>query len=276
MFKICDIVEIAEESDSTGMLDFKKGKGYEVEMIQYNFNVDFKGRIERHQEILLRDDNGRTDWYHCTHFKLKEEEVTVENNPVFKIGDTIICTDTSSEGLSAHSLTTGKEYVVKDVWGLYNRNVVVVGDGGEEVGVLGFRFKLKEDSEVENKECLFKGQDVVQCKVFGRGVVESVYTEGDEVHVEFECGLNSRNYTLKGELYSLFPDRVITLSLVKRPFTPTLQAGDVVAAVCKTGYRFSKVVVNEESVEHVESSHGVVFEKELFEFYRLGEKINFK
>lgn len=61
MFKIGDIVEITDESDATGMLDFVKGKGYTVEL--------YAGGM-----VNVVNESGKLGWYSKHHFKLKEEK----------------------------------------------------------------------------------------------------------------------------------------------------------------------------------------------------------
>lgn len=47
---------------------------------------------------------------------------------MFKIGDTLVCTETNSVQLSANSVTTGEEYVVTGLW---EGGVHIVNDDGE-------------------------------------------------------------------------------------------------------------------------------------------------
>lgn len=75
MFKIGDIVEITDESDATGMLDFVKGKGYTVEL--------YAGGM-----VNVVNESGKLGWYSKHHFKLKEkEEKKVET--LFKEGQVV-------------------------------------------------------------------------------------------------------------------------------------------------------------------------------------------
>ena len=78
MFKIGDIVEITDESDATGMLDFVKGKGYTVEL--------YAGGM-----VNVVNESGKLDWYSKHHFKLKEkEEKKVEKKEcLFKEGQVV-------------------------------------------------------------------------------------------------------------------------------------------------------------------------------------------
>lgn len=75
MFKAGDIVEITDESDATGMLDFVKGKGYTVEL--------YAGGM-----VNVINESGKLGWYSKHHFKLKEkEEKKVET--LFKEGQVV-------------------------------------------------------------------------------------------------------------------------------------------------------------------------------------------
>lgn len=75
MFKAGDVVEVTEESDATGMLDFVKGKGYTVEL--------YAGGM-----VNVVNESGKLGWYSKHHFKLKEkEEKKVET--LFKEGQVV-------------------------------------------------------------------------------------------------------------------------------------------------------------------------------------------
>lgn len=86
MFKIGDIVEITDEADATGMLDFVKSNGYKVEAVDYN-GKDWCA----HNIILLKDEFGKKDWYNVSHFKLKEdgEQVSKTIETDFRVGQTV-------------------------------------------------------------------------------------------------------------------------------------------------------------------------------------------
>lgn len=200
MFKIGDVVEITEESDATGMLDFKDGKGYKV--------------INRHshQEILLQDEGGHIDWYHGTHFKLK--------------GDTI----------------------------------------------------------VEKKECLFKEGQVVWDVVYGKGkVVEIAEYSIYPVVVQFSD--ETMAYSEDGKTYethgrTLFFSEPKIEAATEPLFEPTLKEGDKVVCIDKN-IEFSSgptavLTVIEEDEKFVETSEYGLMGKHRWDFYRLGEKINFK
>lgn len=67
MFKVGDVVEITAESDATGMLEFKSGKGYVVQ----DFRVSEAG-VWWEQVYLCGEGNSSEGWYDASHFKLKE------------------------------------------------------------------------------------------------------------------------------------------------------------------------------------------------------------
>lgn len=81
MFKIGDIVEITDEANASGMLDFIHGKGYKVEAFDYNGK-----EWCAHNIILLKDESGKKDWYNESHFKLNEEK-KMETD--FRVGQTV-------------------------------------------------------------------------------------------------------------------------------------------------------------------------------------------
>lgn len=87
MFKVGDIVEITEESDAAGMLDFIKGKGYPV--LDWSNQPSSGGYTTVYiQQIRLKDESGRVGWYGSGFFKLKEkEEKKVET--LFKKGQVV-------------------------------------------------------------------------------------------------------------------------------------------------------------------------------------------
>lgn len=82
MFKIGDIVEITEESDAMGMLDFKYGKGYKV-LVSGILDV-----VSGNPMIFIEDESGNSMWYAASHFKLKG--TTVEKKEcLFKEGQVV-------------------------------------------------------------------------------------------------------------------------------------------------------------------------------------------
>lgn len=84
MFKVGDIVEITDESDATGMLDFTKGWSYivhETRLSEYG----------EYSQVFMLDDSGVTGWYHQNHFKLKEDAKVEKKECLFKEGQEVHC-----------------------------------------------------------------------------------------------------------------------------------------------------------------------------------------
>ena len=280
MFKIDDVVEITEESNASGMLDFKDGKGYKVESVRY-YEYNSTGRPYRENEdIRLTDESGVSEWYAVSHFKLKVEEA-MEDTVKFKIGDTLVCTETNPVELSANFITTGEEYVVTGLWEL---GVRIADDDGEERGVCDYRFKLKGGTIVEKRECLFKEGQVVWDVVYGKGrVVEIAEYSIYPVVVQFSD--ETMAYSEDGKTYethgrTLFFSEPKIEAATEPVFEPTLKKGDVVIISRFKGWtireNFKIGVVEEETEEFVYTTGDDPWDKYARDFYRLGEKINFK
>lgn len=206
MFKIGDIVEITEESDATGMLDFKKGEGYAV----CDYRVAQAGTHTA--QVYVYTESGKGDWYHCTHFK------------------------------------------------------------------------LKEDTIVEKKECLFKEGQVVWDTSYGRGVV--TYSTEVQAQVKFDSQKEGNIWFTQEGVYQLGTaarNRTLFFSEPKieaatEPlFEPTLEEGDKVVCIDKNiEFSSGPATVIEEDEKFVKTSEYGLMGKHRWDFYRLGEKINFK
>lgn len=276
MFKVGDIVEITSESSATGMLDFVDGKGYAVWGVGLKFNPVDVGLIH----IKLVDESGRMDWYTASHFKLKKED-----GVKFKIGDTLVCTETDPIELSATSITAGEEYVVTRLW---EYGVRIVNDDGEEVGVCDHRFKLKEDTVVEKKECMFKVGQVVWDLRNGRGVVQKIVDDGRyPVVVKFDLkdteGYEVTNYytadgrfAITQNIRSLYFSEPKIEAATEPVFEAVLKKGDWVVLSDNAAQAIVKVV-NETDFELFYEGDGAVSGvfKSTVDVYRLGEKIEF-
>lgn len=206
---------------------------------------------------------------------------------MFKIGDTLVCTETNLVELSANSITTGEEYVVGGLW---EDGVRIVNDDGEEVGVCDYRFKLKEEVKVEKKECLFKEGQVVWDLRNGRGVVEEI-TNDERYPVKVRFDLKDMDgyeitdhYTADGRYVSTQTVRSLYFSEPKieaatEPvFVPVLKEGDMVFAY---GWHedvagdMGRIVVSSETERAVFDENDIGWLKTHWEFYKLGEKIEF-
>lgn len=84
MFKIGDIVEITEGSDATGMLDFKKGKGYKVLESRY-----WDEYTSIPQVYIKGEGDNSLGWYAASHFKLKEDIKVEKKECLFKEGQVV-------------------------------------------------------------------------------------------------------------------------------------------------------------------------------------------
>ena len=280
MFKVGDVVEITGESDATGMLDFVKGRGYEV--------ININCRHLNPLWVKIKDESEVEDWFHHSHFKLKGG--TVEKKEcLFKEGQ-VVWDDVYGRGaVSAvfppSQTMSGQVQVEFD--SAKGRKVRYTLDGKyqlEEGATYRTLFFSEPKIEAATEpvcgiESLFTQGDSVLCRVFGQGTVLSISEEDDDVHVEFKDG-GTRNYTLGGKLYDLFPDEVVTLSTAKQAFTPTLKEGDVVIISCfkdrSDTSRFKIGVVEDETEEYIYTEGNNPWDKDGRDFYRLGEKINFK
>lgn len=119
MFKVGDVVEITEESDATGMLDFKKGEGYSVLDWRHEFSLEGSGALYL-EDIKLKDESGRVGWYSSGHFKLKaKEEEKVET--LFKKGQ-VVWDIVNGKGVVENYYHYNQPYPVKVVFedGDYN------------------------------------------------------------------------------------------------------------------------------------------------------------
>ena len=79
MFKVGDAVEISKSSSYTGLLDFVDGKTYFVE------------QVKQHEDwykplVYIANESGRKDWYHHSHFKLREKK---KSEVVFHVGQKV-------------------------------------------------------------------------------------------------------------------------------------------------------------------------------------------
>ena len=201
MFEIGDIVEITDEANASGMLDFIHGKGYKVEAFDYNGK-----EWCAHNIILLKDESGKKNWYNESHFKLSEEK------------------------------------------------------------------KMETDFRV--------GQTVYDA-AYGKGEVVDVKSSGPfPIGVKFESSLEGVGYfTADGKVLhesqrTLFFSPPTVSGATKPIFVPKLKAGDIVVAMHECD-PLEVIVVSDEIEYQVKSDKGTYYYKHRYDFYKLGEKIEF-
>ena len=202
---------------------------------------------------------------------------------MFKIGDIVEMTaEAAATGML--DFVEGGGYKVIDVYTFSSPQIKLRDEGGKIGWLASSHFKPKEDTIVEKKECLFKEGQTVYCSVFGKGVISSVSLIDDEIHVEFS-GITSFNYDVNGIIYggtsrSLFFSPPVVTGATEPLFEPTLKKGDVVIISRFKGWtireNFKIGVVEEETEELVYTTGDDPWDKYARDFYRLGEKINFK
>lgn len=212
MFKVGDIVEITAESDATGMLEFKSGKGYVVQ----GYQRVAKAGVWWEQVYLCGEGNSSEGWYAASHFKLKEDTVVEKKECLFKKGQV--------------------------VWDLRNgRGVVreIVDDGRYPVVV---KFDLKD-------------------------------TEGYEVTDYYTA---DGRFAITQNIRSLYFSEPKIEAATEPLFEPVLKKGDWVVLSDNTAQAIVRVV-NETDFELFYEGDGVVSGvfKNTVDVYRLGEKIKF-
>lgn len=210
---------------------------------------------------------------------------------MFKVGDIVEITEESS-ATGMLDFVDGKGYAVLET-ALHTTNLTepvkvyylkirVMNESGVEGWYSASHFKLKEETKVEKKECLFKEGQEVHCVLGSEGVVDFINPQSAyPVKVYFANG-TVRDYTKDGRLYegdinrALFFSPTVVTGATEPVFEPTLKEGDVVVMIDKNARHKSYVIkVHKEDAELVRNDCGTVFNKELFDFYKVGEKIEF-
>lgn len=205
MFEIGDIVEITDEGDAMGILDLLKGVEYQVESIR----PDYGGQIR------LKGHSRRFDYYHWSHFKLKEN--------------------------------------------------------GEQVN--------------KTIETDFRVDQTVYDAAYGKGKVVDVKSSGPfPIGVKFESSREGVGYfTADGKVLpesqrTLFFSPPTVSGATKPLFVPTFKQGDVLFAYGKQEHlrgEMGRIVVSMEDENTVWDEDDIGWLKPHWEFYKLGEKIEF-
>lgn len=198
---------------------------------------------------------------------------------MFKVGDIVEITEESSAP-GMLDFVDGKGYTVKGVYDTTNA-IMLLDESLVARWYHYAHFKLKEVVKVEKKECLFKEGQVVWDLLKGKGVVKTSYhyNQSYPVRVVFEDG-DYDFYTDDGKLEPEDKSRRLFFSEPKieaatEPlFEPVLKENDMVYAEHTTGCGGMFSVAQELEYE-VETLCGEILVKTVWDFYRIGEKIEF-
>ena len=197
---------------------------------------------------------------------------------MFKVGDIVeITEDSSATGML--DFIDGKGYTVEAVDDTTNA-VMLLNESWVTEWYHTAHFKLKEKSKVEKKECLFKEGQVVWDVVYGKGVVDEIVDNLNyPVVVCFSDEIMA--YTADGRTFethgrTLYFSEPKIEAATEPVFEPVLKKGDVVVAVEKGAlHKRYLIKVFEEGVVWVKDDLWTMFNKKLFDFYKVGDKIEF-
>lgn len=198
----------------------------------------------------------------------------------FQIGDVVeITAEAAATGML--DFIEGKGYKVIDVYSCFSPQIKLRDEGWKPGWFASSHFKLKE-STVESNENHFKVGQTVWDVVYGKGEVKLV-CEGHcfPVKVEFQDGV--RTYTAEGKTdeefaRTLFFSEPKIIAETKPPFVPTFKKGDVLFTYGKHKDvigDMGRVVVSSETEQSVFDEYDIGWLKTHWEFYKLGEKIEF-
>ena len=165
---------------------------------------------------------------------------------MFKIGDIVeITAEADASGML--EFKSGKGYKVEaisyeeeragDAWLRKSEYIFVKDESGRTEAYNASHFKLKEDTIVEKKECLFKEGQEVYCVLGGVGVVIHIYPQSAYPVKVYFANDTVRDYTEDGRLYegdvnrALFFSPTVVTGATEPVFNPVLKQGDVVIAV---------------------------------------------
>lgn len=134
---------------------------------------------------------------------------------------------------------------------------------------------------MEKKECLFKKGQVVWDVVYGKGTVVEI-AEYSIYPVVVQFSDETMAYSEDGKTYethgrTLFFSEPKIEAATEPVFEPVLKEGDTVVAIDVTVAHYSPLVltVTEEDEYFVKTEECGVMGKRRWDFYRLGDKIEF-
>ena len=200
----------------------------------------------------------------------------------FQVGDVVeITAEAASTGML--DFVEGKAYRVEDVdynakeWCAHNL-ILLKDESGLSMWYNAKHFKLKENT-VESNENHFKVGQTVWDVLYGKGVVTDVNSayQNYPVRVKFPDG--TRSYTVEGKLdkelaRTLFFSEPKIEAATEPVFVPTLKAGYIVVAMDECDPP-EVIVVSGENEYQVKNNKGTYYHKHHYDFYKLGEKIEF-
>ena len=211
---------------------------------------------------------------------------------MFKTGDVVEMTaDAAATGLL--DFVQGDGYKVIDVYTFSSPQIKLREEGGKIGWYYQNHFKLKEDTIVEKKECLFKEGQVVWDLRNGRGVVEKI-TNDERYPVKVKLDLKDMDgdeitdyymadgrYVKTQTIRSLYFSEPKIEAATEPLFEPTLQVG---TPIILSKYDVSSQMIPAWVTKETEDSVTVsttdsvnrVFYKKEWNIYSVGEKINFK
>ena len=210
---------------------------------------------------------------------------------MFEIGDIVEITD-ESYATGMLDFTRGKGYKVEAVD--YNgkewcaHNIILLKDESSKKDWYNVsHFKLKEDGDQVNKtfETDFRVGQTVYDAAYGKGKVVEVKSSGSfPIGVEFESSRDGVGYfTADGKVLpesqrTLFFSPPTVSGATKPVFVPTFKQGDVLFAYGKDEAilgEMGRIVVSTEDENTVWDEYDIGWLKSHWEFYKLGEKIEF-
>ena len=197
---------------------------------------------------------------------------------MFKVGDIVEITEESS-ATGMLDFVDGKGYTVEAVDDTKNA-VMLLNESWIARWYHTAHFKLKEEAKVEKKECLFKEGQVVWDVVYGKGVVDEIVDNLNyPVVVCFSDEIMA--YTVDGRTFethgrTLYFSEPKIEAATEPLFEPVLNKGDVVVAVDNNEQHSNLVLTVTGEDEHFVNTRELgVMGKQRWDFYRLGEKIEF-
>lgn len=203
----------------------------------------------------------------------------------FQVGDVVeITKESASTGLL--DFTEGKGYEVLDfrvAGSTCTAQVYIRGEGGNSKDwYAASHFKLKENTMKSNENHFKVGQTVWDV-VYGKGEVVNILQTGLKYPVVVKFVDGKRHFTEDGKsdenyVRTLFFSEPKIIAETEPPFVPTVKKGDVLFTYGKhkdVAGDMGRIVVSSETEEAVFDENDIGWRKAYWEFYKLGEKIEF-